>query len=521
MNINGRSYNFGRCLKIEFFKPVDKEGKDVRFIGLVEHCPEYNPNCYIAMDVTVKDIPSPKAANKPGFQGSVTIYNPDKELLNTILQGTNIFENGNLKSKDVQGYAQSASSGSFKNYYNKRLQVKIYAGYMSVDNEKPVYTQILWGYVNGSSFSHKGTDDVLTFGVFNINFGNKPINQSTEELSEDYYLEAGKLKKFKTTWYATMKHYIQKFAEERIPDKTGIQDLKYFSSGSTKQSVTALSAEGQNQSYITQPTVPVSDKDRETESWFKVLFVKMPKFKDKFFVTEEGVLRADQSVMDESLSAELRNFLMPENGGLAGNNLAELLNGLCGQYVSANGKGLGWDVIMDNVDRNYYIVWRLGESKKICDGPNAEIKIWNYQNLLESPSIGANGQMTVKMLFNPACQCLLRLALMLDKTIKETDVTRNIGGFEVSKANTGDMLGSMASQTSLASFAANQITGNTFLAVLDAKAKSDSNQKGYLFNRGFPIFSVEHKLSTYGKDWTTTVKTIPTLGAGLQEEGKK
>ena len=81
------------------------------------------------------------------------------------------------------------------------------------------------------------------------------------------------------------------------------------------------------------------------------------------------------------------------------------------------------------------------------------------------------------------------------------------------------MIGSMAGQTSFANFAINQITGNTFLANLANKASADADKKGYLFNRGFPIISVEHKLSTYGKDWTTTVKTIPTLGAGVDIKG--
>lgn len=521
MNINGRNYNFGRCLKVEFYKTRKLEsGKLESYrVFVVEHAPEANPDNYVAMDVTVKDIPSPTGKNKPGYQGTITIYNPAKELLNAILLGVNIFTNANSNASDINSSTKGASKTDFIDYYNNRLQARVSAGYMSKDNKSPVYSEILWGYVNGSSFAHKGLDDVLTLGVFNINFGNAPINKVTTESTEEEYISAGSLKQFQGTWHQTLEHYIQNFAQERIPDKTQNLTIDYITSTPNSQRVFPLADEGKQMTYATQMPVPVSDFDRKNTSWFKIWYVKMPEFLNKFTTTEEGTLRADESSIDYSLSTELRNLQLPSNGGITGDNLATLIDGLCGQYIGKDGTRLGWKLIMENVSKNNYLIYRLGKSKQICKGEKAEIKIWNYQNLLESPSIAANGQMTVKMVFNPACVCLLRLALMLDKSIGETDVTRDVGSFVESKTKNAQMIGSMAGQTSFANFAINQITGNTFLANLANKASADADKKGYLFNRGFPIISVEHKLSTYGKDWTTTVKTIPTLGAGVDIKG--
>ena len=84
MIVNGREFNFGRCLKIEFYKGSIREEN---LVLTVEHAPEVDPNLYVAMDATVTDMPSPLAANKPGFQGTVTIYNPSPEVLTIVASG--------------------------------------------------------------------------------------------------------------------------------------------------------------------------------------------------------------------------------------------------------------------------------------------------------------------------------------------------------------------------------------------------------------------------------------------------
>ena len=110
---------------------------------------------------------------------------------------------------------------------------------------------------------------------------------------------------------------------------------------------------------------------------------------------------------------------------------------------------------------------------------------------------------------------------MLSSGLGETDVTRNIASFTSSIVGKdgGGILGSMSSTGNDAAVANNQITGNTNVHSLRKQAK-DANKTGYLFNTGFPIIRVEHKLSTYGQAWDTTVKTTP-MTAGLKYEGKK
>ena len=107
----------------------------------------------------------------------------------------------------------------------------------------------------------------------------------------------------------------------------------------------------------------------------------------------------------------------------------------------------------------------------------------------------------------------------LDGAIGETDVTRDVASFQSSKAGGARILGSMAAQTSLATMGTTQLNGAQALAA-QRKGTADSYLKGYMFNVGMPIVKVEHRLSTHKADWTTTVRTVPTI-SGLNYGAKK
>ena len=164
-----------------------------------------------------------------------------------------------------------------------------------------------------------------------------------------------------------------------------------------------------------------------------------------------------------------------------------------------------------NTKRNTYVIYPLGTQFTWVKGENAGIKIWNYQNLLETPSVSGSGVMTVKMIFNPECECGRTIALMLDRSILSKDqMTRNL-----SKMESGDF-GSMGTSADLASFGTVQLGATNALAAIN-KQVQQGKSRGYMFNVGFPIISVKHELSTYKDTWNTTIQTVP-IAAGLNND---
>lgn len=479
MKINGREFNFGRCLKIEFYK-----GNDLALV--VEHAPEYNPDLYVAMDVVVTDMPSPLEHDKPGFMGNVTIFNPSKQVLTTIASGatwlsdfvTNseekrITQKIVIPERKPRAIEETVQNASMRNYYKSRLRAVVYAGYMGAGKQN--YTRILGGYVNGSSFSHKGTDDVLKIGIYDIDM--TEVSESTIGAEEEQVFVSGRTgrgtvveakwhdtakAKFASTWDETFKKYIKNYETEWLDDDHTIN----------------------------------------------VIYVKSR----RAWLNSKSKTHVEEGVLNRKLEQKLKSQQMP-NGGIYSYSLAGMLNGLCARAE----ENVDWFKAGTDVSVNTYVVYPLGTTRTVVRGKEADVQIWNYQNLLETPSIDGAGKMTVKMVFNPLCTCLKTISLMLEETLGETDVTRNVASFEGSIKTSGGIVGSMSSTGNDAAIANNQITGNTMVQAL-RKMTDTAWKNGYLFNTGFPIIRVEHNLSTYGPNWTTTVKTVPTT-SGLRFEG--
>lgn len=482
MIINGRDFNFGRCLRIRFYKGDN-------LVLTVEHKPDVDPNYYVAMDVEVTDMPSPLEHDKPGFMGNITIYNPARKVLTAIASGaTWFYDFANTGDVDAMSGKISPAAASIvsalqaakqedvmKRYYASRLRAVVEAGY--VVKGVPNYTRILGGYVNGSSFSHRGQDDVLKIGVYDIDMteiSKDTMGVEDESLAINKGIFAGTVvetkwqdkakARFASTWAETLKKYIKEYETEWINPNDQSINIVYVKS---------------------------------LRAW----------------LAADSRTKLSEQVLDEKLKQEMEKQKMP-NGGVSAHNLAGMLNGLC-----ANA-----DIRVDwlkaspaDVSKNTYVIFRLGGTRTVVPGPRANIQIWNYQNLLETPSIDGAGKMTIRMVFNPRCDCNKTIALMLTSALGETDVTRNVKSFEGSVILEGHMVGSMSSTGNDAAVANNQITGNTNVHS-QRKQAQDANQTGYLFNTGFPIIRVEHKLSTYGQSWDTTVKTVP-ITAGLKFEG--
>lgn len=504
MKIKNNSYNFGRCVTIAF---VDQTKSEDEWFKIV-HAPDVNPDWYVAMDITVTDRPSAHAKANPGFQGTVTIYNPPEMLINKINDSAtwvNDYVKDNMNEKQREN--------AINKFYASRQTVTISAGYLTDDGKQDLHV-ILKGFIMGSSLARKGVEDVLTFGVFDENIfkvsrvADKELekNRTTKSYENQRISDAQNKNKFGRTWYDTFVKYIKQFEMERLPDP------KNQYAQNRKNTYEYLSTLVQQSNFpgrkdfstITEqerPFINVSDYDRKRSDWFEVKFVKSSSmWKNEVFY---GGRDRENRAIDVQLEEILKTQLMPSNGAVYGVNLAEMLDGICAR---ANVR-VGWErIVKPNDQRNTYLVYRLGAEPLWVEGKNAAIRIWNYQNLLESPSVSGSGIMTVKMVFNPMCECGLTLALMLDHNVVAGDKT--IRDLTMS----GDW-GSMATSASIATFGTVQLGASNAVAAINKQVQTGKS-RGYMFNIGFPIMSVKHELSTHNGTWTTTVQTVPST-AGL------
>lgn len=511
MKIKGQTYNFGRCVRIVFARNTIKDGKVVpnqEEFFTITHAPDINRDWYCAMDITVTDRPSARAKDNPGFQGTVTIYNPGMDLLNVINQGaTWVTDYVNENQQEVE------RANAITRFYASRLTCTISAGYVN-DNGEPEYNVILKGFVNGSSLARKGVEDVLTFGVFDIDMMQDSM-VADREIAKNYgteyeikrILETQNINKFERTWYETLVKYIRLWEMERIPnpssdyDKT--REIKYELSTAPQQNLFPSRKDMSRISEEEKPLQLVNDFDRKRTDWFEVKFVKsLRDWRELQHYAGRDYENRSIGIEGVKLEEDLKTQIMPSNGAIYGNNLAEMLDGLC----AVADYRVGWYIDKQNWKRNTYVIYPLGNEPLWVDGKLAGIKIWNYQNLLESPSVSGAGIMTVKMVFNPECKCGITLALMLDKTVKAGDTS-------VRDLTMSGEIGSLATSASLATFGTVQIGSSNAVAAVNKQAQVGKT-RGYMFNIGFPIMSVKHELSTYGKNWTTTVQTVPAT-AGL------
>lgn len=509
MKIQGNEYLFGRCLKITI-----AGSKAIT----IEHAPEINRDLNLFMDVSITDRPSATAYDNPGFQGTIKIYNPGKRLLEAVLAGATWVQN----YLDENGI-EKEKFNAVEDFYNSRSTVTVEAGYIeeTPTGLKPMYHTILKGYLNGSSYERKGVDNVLTLGVMDMDLmrNSKVVEKQPEfKTVQDYLNEQERMCAYETTWYQTVVKIIKMWETERLPNREDLPELSrslIHDTSTVEQQINLPTMPDQSKlSYEEMPFVQVSEVDRMRSDWFEIRFVESL---NTYFTVRDKV-GSDYQLRQETdagLQAEAQSLIMPVGGYVTGSNLAQMLDSLCAHMGM-----IGWYRDLKNTTRNRYIFYRLGNQKAFVPKEQANIRIWNYQNLLESPSVSGSGIMTVKMVFNPECQCLKTIALVLDKKVVSKDgVTRDLNDLE------NGLIESVAAQSSLATYGNVQINGANAVAAANKSALSNQEKtakvNGYLFNTGFPIISVKHELSTYGKNWTTTITTSPVVNGFQYAKLKK
>ena len=541
MKQNDIDYNFGRMLKVVFWRPGTPYGGEAPG-GVsyeVEFCPSRDSALCPKIEATVTDLPSADKDDKPGFSADVVIYNPHPDLVQLIATNATWILRTEDASK-LRGASQEAVKAAVNNrledYYKTRLQVSIYAGYWEGESQgTPVgYTNIFRGYLNESSFFRQGQENILAIRCHDINM----TTNSTKAIAD------------------TVKQVLDSTADE-VLEATQEAEKKYFGYGnwdkSFKKFVVSLAPETETvvdgMGLNLMLDVPKNATNAQLvalfDKYYKIYYVKSRSAFEQLRVNTLSDITDE--VIDYGLKSQMESYgwwpgrqglSLPDTSGSWGsqslapnwerfhvnaNNRGQALNKLC---TFSNAK-VGYHRYESSVDgKIIYIVYRLGSTNgKPVAGNMADVKIWNYQNLLETPSVGGNGQMTVKMLFNPECRCWRTLALML------SDKLTNKQGFasleqiagrtsrgELVRDQNGNIVGSLKSQTGIG-FAApiNQLSGTMSVNALRTQVK-DAVKGGYMFNTGFPIVNVVHKLTTHDSAWSTTVKTVPVIRGMLVGE---
>lgn len=495
MKVNGVDYNFGRMLKVELINPGARGNTSVACT--IEYCPYDAADKCPRIDAKVTDLPSADSNDYPGYTAEVKIYNPNRKIIELIAQNAKwlLVPDENEYSNASPEKKEKITTNDLQNYYSQKLQMRIYAGYWTKATKDAGYTEIFCGYINGSSLVHNGTDDILTIGAHDINVDRMDVNAITESLYAAAGIEHEEKWKIKNrdwykgaaSWDLTFKKYIRFFEREKI-----------------------------NNGKLVQTTV----EDSGSDSWFRVLYVTSV----KDYLNARAANFSDQSYLANGLKVHLSSIPNTRGPGLDGDmrvfytngrNLPSMLNQLC----AVDGLKLGWKRFILGENKLTYIVYQLGEGIKFGPIEKGDIVIYNYQNLLATPSVNGAGCLDVKMLFNPECIPWRRIALQLEPLLGKKQGVADIKSFETAVTVNGQIVGVMAASSSLFSSApTNQITGTQAVAAQN-KVEEDGRADGYMFNTGFPITKVVHTLSTHDSAWHTQVTTVPMV-RGLDMEAK-
>ena len=516
------NFYFDRCLKFVF--TGGNLGSDIVDGHTVarKFVVEYNPRkaAYLCprLEAEVIDLPISGLKDKPGYEAHLKIYNPSEDILKLIASGiSNILD-----------------SGTVGNYYGSKLRVYVYAGYftqppqesndkkkMPKDKKKETITvtdgvdaqdratysgePLFSGYVNNSFFTHKGTDNILTLACHDIDMTANQFNQirmrATENSFTPIYTKSSedlRLKPDKPTFDLAFRWLVTKLSEYCYPSEYRVD------AGST------------NPDHMVP--VPESDRGKTYTGWFDVIYVSDPSEYKEAVASGLGLdmVRRYNQLWTVATDASAVNKINVKGFYTLASKEAAALSELC----SADGRMLGYYKDDKHFGKTIYVVYPRGSKKNSVPlNTKGLIKIINFQNLIDTPTVSASGSLNIKMWFNRDCECWKHIALMLDS--QYTGDVESTGILNINKLNfatidnTNQLIVPMGGTTNNAAIATTQLSTSMPISAA-AHFQKVAAKNGYMFNVGFLITKVVHKLSTHGKDWTTTVQTVPMM-AGVKK----
>ena len=515
MKINDKFFNFDRCLKFVFSSGA------VNGTLTVEYCPRKDPKLCPRLEAQIKDMPSPSTKDRPGYSATLTIYNPGHELLRTVANSC-AWITDYTNSANGESRASEVSGGAVQKYYQHKLFVEVYAGYFKEDIKNNMGTEknpqygdgdygdapIMAGVVNNSYFFRKGHDNVLVLYAHDIDFTSLPKTVTNigalaakDASTAVQFEENATTVRGKPTFDLTIKNLIAMY-----------EDKKRVESGDNSSGMW---------------TDVLATERTPNAGWFRVLYVQSPQAYYDFIKGNPSLKGGGNEIEDPNLAARLKdptvaNRMYTEGWYTTASDLHGMLNDLC----SYGGFRLGWKEDRIYATKLTYIVYELGNATKKWTLPNkGSVQIWNYQNLVEMPTIDGSGSMNIKMWFNRKCAPWAYIGLRFAQQTG-TDEKGNpipVDGLFVDPSKTGmlfngdKLIGGIGGKAQNPAVATTQLSGSAAISGVLAGSSAIKNS-GYMFNHDWLIVTVVHDLSTHGNQWTTQVRTAPLFSGTFVEK---
>lgn len=467
IRVDGVKYQLDRILR------VTVRGRNT---VVIEYCPLDDGRLNAHIDATIKYLPAVQSKNnRPGFSAKVTIFNPPKELIGLI-----------NKHLDWPIGKKSA-----KQYYNGRCNVTIDAGYWNHEStDGRDYTTVFSGWLNTSAYYRKNTDEIVEMYCHNIELTDQEIsslvpsrNVRLSGYQQDVYDSTKGESLYGTTnmtWQSYIENVIRRFETEKTPRRTLISTIQ-----------------SQNMS-LDNSRVTQADRDKgfTPDGWDISLQYIMP---------PQDVANPGRGAMpDESLRQEMVGQVEGINPkGMVAN--APTFRGKMQQIAEYYPGTLRWTAVYSNPDgRTRYYFWRpsVGVDKSNYDASQAvrnsyAVVIYNFQNMLQAPSIDGAGCFHLKMMFNPKVRAGGAIELRWDDKFRSNAALLS----ETQGVSTSAQLGQFYPS----------LQGGRYNLQVYALGANYAKKNGDIFNTPFNVGYVTHVLSTHGSSWYTEVKTLSAM----------
>lgn len=466
MKTNGYTYNFNRMLRVTI--------SDGSTSQVVEYCPLADEKLNPRIDVVIKCMPLVvNKNNKPGFSAKITLYNPGEEILGLI-------------NKHITWPIGNKTQAE---YYRGRCRVTVDAGYYEkgAANPRGGYSNMgalgSW-WLNSSAYYRKGVDNILELWCHELQLTDDEIQDITKavETKKVNYSKAIVEKKKErgfvgsngVTWDMALELVIRKFAPLKAPLGSTVYE----------------SSEAQMSLLTTVPTA--TDRSGKTK-FFKLQYIQQP--------VDESQPRIDAKADHElellAQKESTRGLVI--NGSTFSEKIGELIDYFPVPVVVREDMGY-----TDGMTR--YWIWRPrkgdGSLSASDSGEKKEHKqivtIYNFENMLQVPSVDASGCFTAKMMFNPALRPNVYLKLAWSDDYRS--------GQAISNYTEG-----VSTSSTFANYYPTLQGGKYQAQVKALRYKKMPNSLGYLFNEAYKIGYVTHTLSTHTNSWYTEVKTLAII----------
>lgn len=444
---DGQEYCMDRIMRVTVKGPSGTQ--------VMEYCPNADKRLCVKMEATLKYLPmSQPKNNRPGFSAVVKIYNPPAGLITLIDKHAN----------------WPIGQSSAQAYYRGRCSVLVEAGYWDYDaKDGRDYKRLFEGKLNTSAYYRKGVDDILELYYHNIELTDKEINSMTtaaKAASSDY----------QSTFYE----------ESKASDSKG----KFY--GSADKSWNGLMWD-----LISKYNNEVVDTDSIVAKLQAIAngTLNNPKFSIHYIMAPTDSHNPDDGAQyDTSLEKEA-DKLSTKYLVLNGKTFRDQIQEMCDFFPTT----LRYNIKVKDNTAHYYF-WKVGTGKAANKKwqTTDKLVIYNYQNLLEAPSVDGTGCLTVKMMFNANARAGKGIEL------------RWVDGLKIGSA-ISDYTQGAASTAQLKNYYPSLQAGRYSIQVKALQYAKEQQGKGDIFNIPFKIGYVTHTLSTHGSAWHTEVKTLPFL----------